>query len=151
MKLKHKFASLLLFTAVSCASGATYSEIEHRIPEIPTGEGRIIFYRDASMFGAAVQPAVSLDEQEVGESVPGGFFFVDRPAGKFRANCSTEVDRQVSFTLAEQQVRYIRGTVSMGFWAGHVNLEMVDPNEAKPGLGDLSYTGLNDLLKPETE
>ncbi len=45
------------------------------IPSLQIGRGRVYFLRSASMFGAAIQPDIRLNNEVVGESKPGGFFF----------------------------------------------------------------------------
>ena len=50
-------------------------------PDLAPGLGRIFFYRSNSAGGAIAQPKIFLNEEVVGVSRPGGFFFVDRPPG----------------------------------------------------------------------
>jgi hypothetical protein len=102
--------------------------------------GRIFFYR-ATAFGALLRPDVLLNGERVGEAIPQGFFYVDRPAGDYVAATSTEVERKVSFTLEKGQARFIRFKVSMGFFAGHVYGELVDEAEAKEEIKDCKYIG----------
>jgi hypothetical protein len=95
-------AAVILVLLAGCAtSGARHAEMRGSLSPPKAGEGRIFFYRAASPFGAAVQPEIKLDGKVVGSSVPGGFFYVDRPAGAYEAHATTEVDRMVSFALAE--------------------------------------------------
>jgi hypothetical protein len=82
-----------------CASGVKHSEMAASIPTIKPSEGRIYFLRSPSLFGAAIQPDLRLNNQVVGESKPGGFFFVDRTAGKYVAAASTETEKTLSFVL----------------------------------------------------
>ena len=141
---------LLATLSTSCASGPTYAELSPRIPPIPAEQGRIFFYRPSSL-GAAVTPQVELNEEEIGASKAKGFFFVDRPPGDYRATASTEVKRSASFTLAAQQTRYIHTTISMGFFVGHLNLSMVDPEEGLAALAKMHFTGDETQLLAETD
>jgi hypothetical protein len=59
IRLFSLFAAALLMAG--CASGPKYSELAAKTPAMKAGEGRIYFYRDASMFGAAVQPDLRLN------------------------------------------------------------------------------------------
>jgi hypothetical protein len=94
---------------VGCAtSGMRPSELQSTMAPLKPDEGRVFFYRAASPFGAAVQPEIKLNGVAVGTSKPGGFFYVDRPAGTYEAHASTEVDRMVSFALAPGETEYIR-------------------------------------------
>src|SRR5688572_9924685 len=96
-----KFALAAAATAVlaGCASGIKHSEMASSIPTIAAGQGRVYFFRSSSMVGAAVTPDIRLNGAVVGESKPGGFFYVDRPAGNYTASTSTETQKTLSFTL----------------------------------------------------
>lgn len=143
--MRRIFGSLMLcfFMALmaGCATGVKYKEMASAIPALKPDEGRIFFYRSASMLGAALQPSIRLNGDVVGESKPGGFFFVDRPAGQYKAATTTEVEKTVSFSLAPGEVKYLRSSVSFGFAVGRVLLELEDPAKAKPELEALSFTG----------
>jgi len=124
-----------------CASGVKHSEMAASLPSVKAGEGRIYFMRSASMFGAAIQPDIRLNNEVVGESKPGGFFFVDRPAGKYIASASTETEKTLSFVLDAGETKYVRSSPSLGLMVGRVVLELETPEKAKEELSSLSYTG----------
>ena len=131
----------LSFLMAGCASGVKHSEMASSIPSLKSGEGRVYFLRSASMFGAAVQPDLRLNNEVVGESKPGGFFFVDRPAGKYVASAATETEKTLSFVLDSGETKYVRSSPSMGLMVGRVVLELKTPEKAKEDLSSLSYTG----------
>jgi hypothetical protein len=139
--LKAAVAGFALALLAGCASGVKHSDMAAGIPSIKAGEGRIYFFRSSSMVGAAVQPEIRLDGQKVGESKPGGFFYVDRPAGNHVASSSTETEKTVSFTLQPGETKYIRSSVSMGLLVGRVVLELESPDKGQAELASLSYTG----------
>ena len=117
-----------------CAtSGMTYAELQPKLTPPAEGQGRIFIYRTA-VIGAAVQPAVKLNDTIVGAAVPLRFFYVDRPAGDYTITTQTEVARTLSLTLAPGQVRYVRLGISMGFFIGHVYPELVDDAEGRSGI-----------------
>jgi hypothetical protein len=93
------------------------------------------------MFGAAIQPDLRLNGEVVGESKPGGFFFVDRPAGKYVASASTETEKTLSFVLDTGETKYVRSSPSLGLLVGRVVLELETPEKANEELPGLSYTG----------
>jgi hypothetical protein len=131
----------LSFLMAGCASGVRHSEMASSIPSLKSGEGRVYFLRSASMLGAAVQPDLRLNNDVVGESKPGGFFFVDRPAGKYVAAAATETEKTLSFVLDSGETKYVRNSPSMGLMVGRVVLELETPEKAKEDLASLSYTG----------
>lgn len=124
-----------------CASGVKHSDMASSIPTLKQGEGRVYFMRSASMFGAAVQPDIRLNGDVVGESKPGGFFFVDRPAGKYVASTSTETEKTLSFALDDGETKYVKSYPVFGVVVGRVVLELETPEKAKTALTDLAYTG----------
>jgi hypothetical protein len=134
---------LLLMAAGSllgCASGQKLTEVQPKMVAENPEVGRIFFYR-TSILGAALQPAVLLNDQAVGAAVAQGFFFVDRTPGNYVVTTSTEVERKLSFTLDKGQTRYIRFSVSPGFFVGHVYGELVEGSVASEEIKDCKYTG----------
>lgn len=124
-----------------CANGPKYTEVSSSIPTLQTDQGRVYFFRSSSMFGAAIQPDIRLNDQVVGTSQPGGFFFVDRPAGQYSAATSTETDKTVSFVLDAGEVKYVRTSPSLGLLAGRIVPSLETPEAAVKELPELSYTG----------
>ena len=118
-------AGVLTALAGCATSGPTFSEAKANLPAIPADQGRIFFYRTA-VIGAAVQPAVKLNDAVVGAAVPRGYFYADRPAGNYVVSTTTEVTRTLSLTLAPGQIRYVQLNIGMGFFVGHVYPELVD-------------------------
>lgn len=143
-----KLTGLLLVLAVAltgCASGPKFTEVKSSIPTIGANKGRIYFFRSNSLVGSAIQPSVTLNGEKVGDSVPGGFFFVDRTPGNYEVSMSTEIERKASFTLEQGQTRYIRMTIGFGILAGRVHPELVDASQAETELLESSYIGTTPL------
>jgi Protein of unknown function (DUF2846) len=123
-----------------CATGPKYSQVKASFPALAPENGRIYFYRITSL-GAAVQPAVKLNGEEVGTAKPSGFFYVDRPPGNYKVETSTEVKRQLSLELDKNQTRYVRLNISIGFFVGHVYPELIEDAIGEKEISDCSYTG----------
>lgn len=137
-------AGLILFVTLllgGCAGGPKYDEVASSFPPLSPDQGRIFFYRSSNMFGAAIQPAVMLNGEEVGQSVPGGFFFVDRASGNAEVLLSTEVDRKLTFVLEPGQERYVAMSVTLGVIVYRVFPELVSPEVGRAAIRELSYTG----------
>ena len=142
MNLLRPSAALLVLLLSACAaSGPKLSEMKASMPQLTADAGRIYFYRKSSMLGAAMQPNIMLDGRVVGESKPGGFFFVDEAPGAKEVATSTEVERKLTFTLERGQTRYVRTAVGMGVVAGRVYPELVDNAAGEKELEETSYTG----------
>jgi hypothetical protein len=90
------------------------------------------------MFGAAITSDIDLNGRVVGKSERGSFFFVDENPG----NCTaSETGRQVTFTLAAGETKYVNTGAASVVAGGGVKLELVSPNDAKSDLAGLHYTG----------
>jgi len=124
-----------------CASGVKYQSMADSIPALKGGQGRVYFMRSASMFGSAVQPEIRLNGEVVGTSRPGGFFFVDRPAGNYSAAASTETEKTLSFVLEAGETKYLRTSPSFGLLVGRIVIDLETPENALKELPSLSYTG----------
>ena len=125
---------------LGCASGAKFTEVQPKMAAETPGMSRIFFYR-TSVLGAALQPDILLNDYRVGKAVAQGFFYVDRSPGNYVVATSTEVERKLSFTLEEGQTRYVRFSVGVGFFVGHVYGELVDNSVAVEEIKDCKYIG----------
>ncbi|MFN7887790.1 MAG: DUF2846 domain-containing protein [Betaproteobacteria bacterium] len=143
MKGRQSLLALVALAAViaGCASGPKYQDVAKSIPALKPNEGRVFFFRSSSVVGAAVQADIRLNGTVVGTSIPGGFFYVDRPAGNYVAASSTETEKTLSFTLAAGETKYVRSSVGLGLLVGRVILELGDPKAAQAEIETLSYTG----------
>lgn len=133
--------ALLAGILVGCATGPKYEEIRRGFAPIPAAQGRIYFYRSANPIGSGIQPSVMLNGEKVGDSQPGGFFFVDRAPGNYEVNLTTEVERKLTFTLESGQEQYVRMSVGLGVLVYRVYPELVDKKTGEEELKGLSYIG----------
>ena len=141
-----KFAPLAAIAAVAvlsgcAATGPKFTQQESTMPKLAAEQGRVYFYRVDSFAGGAVRPVIKMDGATVGDSVPGGYFFVDAAAGSHQAETSTEATNKVSFVLDKGETKYVRTKVQMGLMVGHVIPELVSAEEAQKELPSLSFTG----------
>lgn|GEM_PF-579375 len=130
----------LLALLTGCASGPRYADIARSIPPPAADQGRILFYR-SSILGAAVQPDLRLDGNVVGSFVPRGFFYVDRPLGRYAAQAKTEAEARLDIDVLPQRTSYVEMSIGIGFIVGHPKLALRPPTEALPELSDLAYIG----------
>ena len=143
MSISRRFiiAAIIALSLSACASGPKYAEVQSSLPALDPAKGRIYFYRSSNIFGSGIQPSVMLNGSKVGDSVPGGFFFMDREPGNYEVLLSTEVDRKLTFTLAKGQEQHVRMSVTLGVIVYRVFPELVDTTTAKQEIRDLSYIG----------
>ncbi|HEX7864588.1 MAG TPA: DUF2846 domain-containing protein [Variovorax sp.] len=120
------------------ASGPRFSEMAGSMPSLGENEGRVYFYRN-SIVGMAIQPDVAVNGQVVGTSRPSSFFYIDRPAGTYRASARTEAEGTIDIVLRPKQTAYVSMSISMGILVGHPNFERVSEAEGRKELQSLAY------------
>jgi hypothetical protein len=131
-------AATMLLVA-GCATGPMYSEMKSKITPLAAGQGRVFVYRDSSL-GAAITPKVNINGKVVGVSRGNGFFYTDLPAGEYRLAAETEVERSLTFSLAAGETKYVRASISLGFFVGRLNFDLVNRTEGEQALGSLAYS-----------
>ena len=137
---------LIALTLSACASGVKFTDMNPSTMPKDQDSGRIFFYR-TTVLGAALQPDIRLNGTKVGDSIAQGFFYVDRPPGNYEVVTSTEVDRKVTFVLEKEQTRFVKFSVSMGFFVGHVYGELVDSAVGMEEIKECKYTGAEEAPK----
>ena len=151
MKVLAKIAFILIVTLFlgGCATkGPSFSELAPFINELPSNAGRIYLYR-TTIFGAALQPEVKINNEVVGKSIARGFFYVDKEPGNYEIMTSTEVDGKLSLVLEEGQTRYVRFGVStfglnLGWFLSlpeYVYPELVSSEVGHEEIQNCKYTG----------
>lgn len=124
------------------ADTKTYAVLHASEPAIPDGQGRIYFYRESGIMGLTLRPAIYIDGVGTGgHSIPGDYFYIDRPAGDHLVNTRTEKKESVSVTVVAGQAIYVKTSVSMGFLIGHVIPEVVPASVAEKEIKDCDYEG----------
>ena len=105
---------------VGCATGPKFASYSAIIQPPAKGQGRIWFYRPSKIMGSAVQPHVFLNGEKVGKAQPGCYFYVDRSPGTYEIKCTTEWSDKAVIALASGDEKYIRMTLGIGLFVGHV-------------------------------
>ncbi len=86
------FLVFALLAACATPVGTDYTAMSVSLPPLKPGEGRVFFYTPRVRFGGDVQPELRLNGTVVGFAVPSGFFYVDRPPGRYEATGKTAAD-----------------------------------------------------------
>ncbi|GJG96012.1 DUF2846 domain-containing protein [Cupriavidus pauculus] len=134
------FAAAVLLSGCA-ATGPSFQEMASSIPTLGGDAGRVYFVRDFTPIGMAIQPELRVNDEVVGRSRPGGFFYIDRKAGTYVASGTTEVDSEYTFDLKAGETRYIRTSISMGILAGRLNFQEEPAANGNAMVAKLSYTG----------
>ena len=138
-----RFAILAFALLAGCGGpvGTSYTEMSVSLPALKPGEGRVFFYTPSVRLGGAVQPEIRLNGTLVGFAVPSGFFYVDRPAGRYEATGTTAADGRLEFPLAAGETRYVRATAPSAFSVNAVHLLLVPATEGRADMVALVYSG----------
>jgi hypothetical protein len=115
---------------VSCASGPTFAESKAALPALAPGQGRVFVYRPSS-FGGAVSAKVKMDNQVVGTSRGGGYFFTDQAPGSHEISIKTEWNHKNTVQVAPGQATYVRCHVTPGVLVAHII-----PNQVPAAQGE---------------
>lgn len=133
---------IFIFAVMSgCASGPKFKDVQSSFAPAKPDTGRVYFYRPGKMFGAGIQPKVWLNGEVIGESTPGGFFYVDQEPGDCKVSMTSEVEKALTFTIDKGQTRYVRLSVGLGVIVYRVYPELKDESEALPEIQSMSYIG----------
>jgi hypothetical protein len=140
--------SLLPLIAACATSGPTFQAAHTAEPPVAQDQARIYFYRLGNFVGSAIQPAVKVNGVKIGDAVPGGYFFVDEPAGTYEISTSTETKEAITTTIKPGETRYVRFDVSMGVLVGHVAPTLVWPDQGAAEIQALHYVGAKTVSAP---
>lgn len=95
------------------------------MPAASADKARIFFYRTGSPIGSAIQPSIFLNDEKIGDPVPGGVFFCDVKPGNYVARVSTEVDKSAMIAAAAGRQYYVRMDWGFGWIVARVHMEAV--------------------------
>ncbi len=135
------FTCILALLTFGCATtGPTYSDMKGTLENLNVEMSRIYIYRVTTL-AAALQPAIYVNEENVGNSVPQGFIYLDRPPGNYVIKTSTEVKRTLSVNLDSGETCFVRLNASFGFFVGHIYPELVEKNVGESEIKKCHYLG----------
>jgi hypothetical protein len=143
MQANRRLAVLALALLAACATpaGPTYTQASASLPPVKPGEGRIFFYTPAKRLGQDVQPEIKLNGTLVGFAVPSGYFYVDRPPGRYEATGRSAADGRIELPLAAGETRYVRAFPPSAFSVNAVHFLLVPATEGQADMAGLVYSG----------
>lgn len=135
-------AATVVLTACTSVSGTKFAQQESAMPKLAADQGRVYFYRADALTGGGLNAPVKLDGVVVGDSVSGGYFFVDAAAGRHQASAVTKfVTQELSFVLERGETRYVRTKAQFDGKIARVVPELVSADVALKELPSLGYSG----------
>jgi hypothetical protein len=136
----------LLLSVNGCmATGQPFSAVQSGFPPLGDDAGRIYFYRSTgSVYGVAQHSKILIDGTMVGRSVPGGVFYVDVPEGKHTISLPSQGmanDNALSVRITGGETIFIKTWVGASGLGGRTNMEVTEPEDARPVIKTLTFTG----------
>lgn len=143
MRVRRLVWALAWTVLAGCSTpvGTNYTAMSVSLPAPKPGEGRIYFYTPKVGFGSDVQPEIRLNGALVGFAVPNGFFYVDRPAGRYEATGKAAGDGRIELPLAAGETRYVRAFAPSAFSVNAVHFLLVPATEGRADMAALVYSG----------
>jgi hypothetical protein len=92
----------------------------------PAGKGQIVFFREKKFTGAAIRFKVREGDTELGKLSNGVYFVVPVDPGTHTYTVHSEAKDVLTLEVEAGETYYVKGSVSMGFLAGHPNLSPSD-------------------------
>lgn len=99
--------------------------IPGKIKAPPAGKGRIVFFRESTMLGAAISYKVrtGADGQTVlGTLSAGSYFVVDADPGAFTFTAATESKDAITLEVEEGEMYWVEGKIQAGAFVARPNL-----------------------------
>jgi hypothetical protein len=98
----------------------------------------IFFYRAKRFQGSALKPSVFVDDAAVGNLHNGDSLKFSLKPGKHRIY-STDKSTGIELEVIPGETYYVRVDILVGFWKGHGGVTLVDPQQGKYELGQVSH------------
>ena len=139
--------SVLLVAVLSlygcAATGPQFEAVSASLPPISGKNSRLFFYREYAAFGSGMRPDIFVCNKKVGQSVPGGAFYVDLPAGECNVTIPAILypgQEDLRVDMGPRGVKYVRTWMGGSSFGGRTNMELVPEATAINALQGLAFT-----------
>jgi hypothetical protein len=105
-----------LFT--SCGTTGKFIKVSNSFPAAENGKGVVYFYRPSAFTGAAVSYNIFHDNQIIGASKNGKYFYYQSNPGLQVFSATTEVKRELAVDIETGKSYYVKSSVVLGFLVG---------------------------------
>jgi len=114
------------------ASGPTFKPID----PIPAGKGVVYIYREPGIVGSGVYGTVTANKTPLTKIKTGGYFpYISNP-GPVHFEVSTEATNEADVIVEPGKEKYLKTTIGMGFFVGHLKFSEVSPEIGKKEIGE---------------
>ena len=115
------------------------------VSPIPAGKGVVYVYRQSSFVGGGVFGTVKANNKPITKIRNGGYFPYIAPPGNNHFSVTTETTNEANVMVEKGAEKYLKTTVGMGLFVGHLKF-----TEVSPELGKSEITGCK-LLEPVSQ
>lgn len=123
-------ASALL--AGCTASGPAFKPVD----PLPAGQGVVYIYREPGFVGSGVYGTVTANKTPITKIMTGGYFpYISKP-GTVHFEVSTEATNEADVTVESGKEKYLKTTIGIGFFVGHLKFSEVSPEIGKKEISE---------------
>ncbi len=94
----------------------------------PTNKGVVYIYRQPGIVGSAVYGTVTANNKPITKIMQGGYFPYISDPGPVHFEVSTEATNAADVVVETGVEKYLKTTVGMGFFIGHLKFSEVSPD-----------------------
>lgn len=130
----HKSSSYflwLLLGSTLLAGCAAPGPIFKPVDLVPPNKGVVYIYRQPGFVGSAVFGTVTANNKPITKIMQGGYFPYLSDPGPVHFEVSTEVTNTADVTVEPGIEKYLKATVGIGLFVGHLKLSEVSPEIGK--------------------
>lgn len=141
----HKPIFGLILTSILIAGCSASGPAFKPIDPLPDGKGVVYIYRESGIIGSGVYGTVTADKTAITKIKTGGYFpYVSNPK-TVHFEVSTEATNEADVIVEAGKEKYLKTTVGMGFFIGHLKFSEVSPEIGKREISDCK---LLDAIEP---
>ncbi len=154
-------AFLLAITGCLGPQAPFYPQVASTVPPVPSGQGRIYFYRDYEPYESLSRPYLYLNRKVVGISIPGGVFFRDVAPDTYEVSVyslGAYPNQFKTIAVKPGDVFYAKIESLRSWYSGNgvfspfepdtFVVAIIDPNQARVELGNMRYVQAEETPQP---
>ena len=127
------FAVIVAAMGAGCsAKGAAFT----RLSPLPADKGVVYIYRQSSFVGGGVYGTVKANDAPVTRIKNGGYYPYVAAPGPVHFSVTTEATNTADVTVKPGEEKYLKTTVGMGFFIGHLYLTEVSSQLGEQEIGE---------------
>lgn len=140
LKLKLPFILILIVLTISCAGPGMLTQDIQQFPEPEENMGIVYFYRPSSLIGAIISYDIYLDQQRVGRSINGKYFYLMLEPNQYHFSAQTESKEEVWVKVEEGKAYYVKTGVNLGLMVGRPDFQQIPEYSANEEIRACRYT-----------